>query len=236
MRISWIFLAVALLAGSSSAQVVSYTFTTAADSTATDFSSCADVSVRCDQSLGDASTDAKASVMACAASSDDWTKCKSLRDCPATLPDATDVSIGAPPVGYPYLMTHVGTAPSGDTARMGLTCSKFADIPARGCKTVPFSATGTFGPYTIAGSTMRFDLDGNVATAATTGASATVEGCTTFATDKSTCSCDMVNGETSCATYDGNTGSAGFVAIAPRTVTVTIVSAAQAGTFELCTW
>jgi len=236
MRATW-FLLACLLAEPASAQVVTHTFATATDSTATDFSGCADVTARCDQSVTDTSTAVTAEIRACASSADAYSSCKVLRSCPASLPDATDVSIGAPPAATPYLMTHVSTAPSGgDTGRTILTCAALTGAPGRGCRTVAFDAAGTYGPYTIGGSTLRFDLDGNGATSATTGASATVEGCTTFASDKSLCSCDMVGGETTCATYDGSTGYTGFSAIAPRSVTVTIVTAAQPGTFSLCSW
>ena len=225
-----------LLARSASAQVVVHTFTTATNSTPTSFAGCGNVTARCDQSVDDASTDASAEIRACASASDSWQDCTLLRTCPGNLPDATDVSIGAPPSAKPYLMTRVSGAPSSDTGRTILACAADATFSERGCRVVAFSTTGTYGPYNVYGSTLRFDLDGNASNSSlTTGATATVQGCTDFGS-LSRCSCDMVGGDTACAVYDGTTGAAGFHVTAPRTVTVTVTSAAQAGTFTLCSW
>jgi hypothetical protein len=103
------------------------------------------------------------------------------------------------------------------------------------CLTVAFTSTGTFGPYTVSGHVMRFDLDGDSWSGATTGASAEVTGNTDFGTLTFE-SCDLVGGEDTCAVYDGTTGAAGFVATAPRTVSVEITAAANPGTFTLCAW
>ena len=221
--------------GVAAAQQIVHTFTTAADSSAVDFAGCAEVTARCDRSVTDASADAVVDLLACPASDTPFSSCKPIRSCPGSLPDGEDVSIGSAPASAPYLMAHVVTGASGgDTGRLIAACAKLEDAPKGGCRVVPFSAAGEYGPYDVGGHVLRFDLDGDATSAATTGASATVEGCTDFSASQSTCSCDLVDGSEVCATYDGTTGAAGFVAIAPRTATVTIESAATAGTFTLC--
>lgn len=230
-------LAIAIAPGVAAAQQIIHTFTTAADSSAVDFGGCAEVTVRCDQSVTDASADAVVDLLACQASDTPFSSCTPLRTCPSSLPDGADVSIGGVPASHPYLMAHVVTGASGgDTGRLIASCAKLEDAPQSGCRVVPFSAAGDYGPYDVGGHVMRFDLDGDATSAETTGATATVEGCTDFSASQSTCSCDLVDGSDVCATYNGATGAAGFVAIAPRTVTVTIESVVTAGTFTVCSW
>lgn len=236
MRTVLLAMLLTVCASVASAQVVIHTFTSATDSTPTTFAGCGNVVARCDQSIADASTDAKAEIRACASASSAWQDCTLLRRCPDDLPDAADVGIGAPPAAKPFLMTRVAAAPSGDTGRTILACSADAEFRERGCRVVSFDAAGEYGPYNIYGSTLRFDLDGNSEnTGSTAGASVTVEGCTDFGS-LSQCSCDMVGGETACAVIDGSSGNSGFHVVAPRTVTVTVASAFQPGTFTLCSW
>mgnify|MGYP000881510731 CR=1 FL=1 len=230
--------ALACAAQAAQAQVKVDLYTAAGVSTSEDFSGCADVSVRGDQSVSDASTDAKLEVLACRGSADAWSSCAVLRTIPGDIADGSAASIGAPPADRPYLMTRAAVSPSSDTARVILACEEYASARERGCRVVPFAASGagTYGPYTIYGQTLRFDLDGNATSSAdTTGATAEVTGNTDFGT-LTFSSCDLVGGDDACAVYDGTTGAAGFVATAPRTVSVEITAAANPGTFTLCAW
>lgn len=211
-------------------------FTTATTGSRYDFSGCRSITARCDQSVGDSSTDAKLELLACTSSDSPRESCTVLRNCPSDLPDAQDVPIGSAPTAKPYLMWRTSASPSSDTARGILSCTEIED--GRGCRVVPFAAsgTGTYGPYAIKGHTLRFDLDGNATdSSSTTGATAEVTGTTDFGS-LTFSSCDLVGGDEACAAIDGTTGNTGFVAVAPRSVSVAITAAANAGTFTLCSW
>lgn len=239
MRLRFVLMAAALAMAPavSKAQVKVDLFTTATESTPVDFSNCAAITARCDQSVEDSSTDATLEIRACESASSPWQSCALVRTCPGEIPDATDVSIGSAPTTKPYLMSRAASAPSSDTARVILTCAEERSDRQRGCRTVAFDSAAVYGPYTIYGSSLRFDLDGYATDSTyTTGAVATVTGCTDFGSTLSYCSCDMVGGGDTCQEYNGSTGYAGFTVDAPRTAEVEIESATQPGTFTLCSW
>lgn len=102
------------------------------------------------------------------------------------------------------------------------------------CAYFDFTAPALAGPIEVQGGSVWFDLDGDLATSATTGATAYVFGCTVFSSEKKFCSCDLAGGETTCAIYDGTTGKTGFLVAAPRSISVQALTGT--GRAAVCTW
>lgn len=104
------------------------------------------------------------------------------------------------------------------------------------CGYYDFTASASVGPVEITGATVKFSIDGDTATTATTGATANVTGCTRLGSSGDLCSCDLAWGGDACWSYDGTTGSTGFLVVAPQRVSVNVLSASGAGRVEVCSW
>lgn len=139
-------------------QVTPYVYdtTTASVSDAVDLSACGGgVTATFEQSVSDASTDAKVELRACANASDTWPACSSVRVGPSDLPDGVAVAIGNYPAAKPYALARFVTAPTGgDTARVTLACT--VETTSVGVTPDNYSVTpskignGDFGPFQCA--------------------------------------------------------------------------------------
>lgn len=212
-------------------------YTSATDDAGLDTSSCDEISLSWLSSITDSDATAKAIFYGCPTSSF-TTACKQLGGSGSGGGDNKGSTFGPASFKntFPYTVAHITTGPSGKTARATAVCIKALGTVLPGCKSYPFTTSGTFGPIPVFGNQFKFTIDGNSATSSTVGASATVNGCIDTGYGSATCSCDMLYGSDSCTVYDGTAGNQGFTSVAPQAVTVTISSAAQAGTFELCSW
>lgn len=102
------------------------------------------------------------------------------------------------------------------------------------CAYFDFTAPALAGPIEVQGGSVWFDLDGDLATTETTGATAYVFGCTVFSSEKQVCSCDLGGAETTCTEYDGSPGKRGFLATAPRSISVQALTGT--GRAAVCSW
>ena len=235
-RAAWIYGGASSTADPRTSRTYTALYTAATDDAGMDTEACDALTLSWLSSISDTDATAKASFFGCPTAAF-TSACKQF----PTSAAATGSSFGPEkfgPLGRYTILHHTAAPAGGRTARATMVCEHNATTTAAGCKSYAFTDASVFGPLSIFGpaNLLRFSIDGDAATSATTGASATVNGCIDTGYGSATCSCDMVGGEESCATYDGTSGSQGFTVIAPQAVTVTIVSATQAGTFELCTW
>lgn len=135
--------------------------------------------------------------------------------------------LAVPLLAVPAWSVSFRSAPSGGGSEVS--------ILERGkCAYFDFTAPALAGPIEVHGGSVWFDLDGDLATSATTGATAYVYGCTTFSSDRQSCSCDLAGGDTTCAIYDGTPGKTGFLVMAPRSISVQALTGT--GRAAVCTW